>query len=408
MDFFNVVEVERARELILEILGELELESEKVSILESGDRILSENIVSHVNVPDFNRSTMDGYAIVAQDSHGATQTIPSMLQLIGEVKMGQLTEIEIKSGQAAYIPTGGMIPKGANAVVMIENTEKMDEESLLVYSAVSEGQNIVYSGDDIEKGQSVLEKGRRINAEVVGALAALGINQVQVYKKLRFTIISTGDEIIPIDKELTPGKIRDINSYALQILVERIGGQVVHKSIVRDNYDLLQAEVQSAVKDSDIVLISGGSSVGTRDYTDKVINSLGGRGVLAHGVSIKPGKPTIIGDHYGKLLIGLPGHPVSSIIVFKSLIESALKERLGDDSIEASIMAKMDSNFPASPGRETYQMVSLRREEDGYHGVPTHGKSGMITLLSDSHGYIVIERHEEGVEKGQMRKVFLL
>lgn len=408
MDFFNVVEVERARELILEILGELELESEKVSILESGDRILSENIVSHVNVPDFNRSTMDGYAIVAQDSHGATQTIPSMLQLIGEVKMGQLTEIEIKSGQAAYIPTGGMIPKGANAVVMIENTEKMDEESLLVYSAVSEGQNIVYSGDDIEKGQSVLEKGRRINAEVVGALAALGINQVQVYKKLRFTIISTGDEIIPIDKELTPGKIRDINSYALQILVEKIGGQVVHKSIVRDNYDLLQAEVQSAVKDSDIVLISGGSSVGTRDYTDKVINSLGGRGVLAHGVSIKPGKPTIIGDHYGKLLIGLPGHPVSSIIVFKSLIESALKERLGDDSIETSIMAKMDSNFPASPGRETYQMVSLRREEDGYHGVPTHGKSGMITLLSDSHGYIVIERHEEGVEKGQMRKVFLL
>lgn len=408
MDFFNVVEVERARELILEILEELELETEKVNILDSRDRILSENIVSYVNVPDFNRSTMDGYAVVAEDSHGATQTIPSMLKLLEEVKMGQLTEIEIKSGQAAYVPTGGMIPKGASAVVMIENTEKMDEESLLVYSAVSKGQNIVYSGDDIEKGQSVLEKGRRINAESIGALAALGISQVEVYKKPKFYIISTGDEIIPIDEELTPGKIRDINSYALQILVEEAGGEVLGTSIVKDNYNLLQAEVKSAVEKADIVLISGGSSVGTRDYTDKVINSLGGRGVLAHGVSIKPGKPTIIGDHYGKLLIGLPGHPVSSIIVFKSLIENALKRRMGDDSIPASIMAKMESNFPASPGRETYQMVKLRREDDGYYGIPTHGKSGMITLLSDSHGYIVIERHEEGVEKGQMRKVFLL
>lgn len=408
MDFFNVVSLEKARELMKESLESLELQSERLHILDAVDRTLARDIVSKIDVPDFNRSTMDGYAISVEDSHGATETIPSILDIVGEVKMGELSDLEIRSGQAAYVPTGGMVPSGATGVVMIENTEKMDEETLLVYKAISKGQHIVYSGDDIKKDQVILEKGRLVNSEVLGTLAALGISEIEVYKQPRFYIISTGDEIIDLDEELKPGKIRDINSYALQVLAEKAGGKVVARSIVKDKYELLQEEVKKGVDSADIVLISGGSSVGTRDYTDKVINSLGGRGVLAHGLSIKPGKPTIIGDHYGKLILGLPGHPVSSIVVFKALVEYALDEKLGNKRIRPSVMARMESNFPSSPGRETYQMVKLRLEDEKYYAQPSHGKSGMISLLSGSQGYIVIERHEEGIDRGEERQVYLL
>lgn len=408
MNFFNVVTLDKGRELVLEGFNDLKPETEMVHILDAVDRTLAEDILSDINVPDFNRSTMDGYGIVAEDSHGATETIPSILDIMGEIKMGELSDIEIKPGQAVYVPTGAMVPKGATGIIMIENTEKMDENTLLVYKPISKGENIVYIGDDIKKGETTLSKGRIINAEVVGTLAALGISQVPVYKKPSFYIISTGDEIIDIDEELTAGKIRDINSYALQVLAEKAGGEVVGKSIIKDDYHLLRQEVQKAVELSDIVLISGGSSVGARDYTDKIINSLGGKGVLAHGLSIKPGKPTIIGDYHGKLLIGLPGHPVSSIVVFKALIEHYMDKRLGNNRILPFVMATMEYNFPSGPGRETYQMVKLRQEDGKYYATPTHGKSGMISLLSQSQGYVIMERHEEGINRGEERKVFLL
>lgn len=408
MDFFNVVTIDEGRKLILENFNEFELETELVNILDAVDRTLAVDVISDINVPEFNRSTVDGYGIMVEDSHGATQTIPSILNILGEVKMGEISNIKIRPGEAIYIPTGAMVPEGATGVIMIENTEKMGEDTLLLNKPISKGENMVYIGDDIKKDELTLEKGRVINAEVVGTLAALGIPKVEVYKKPRFYIISTGDEIIDIDEELTPGKIRDINSYALQVLVEKAGGEVVNKSIIKDNYELLRGEVAKALESSDIVLISGGSSVGTRDYTDKVINSFGGKGVLSHGLSIKPGKPTIIGDCDGKLVIGLPGHPVSSIIVFMALIEDYMDKKLGNKKIRPAIMATMEYNFPSSPGRETYQMVKLRYEDGKYYATPTHGKSGMISLLSQSQGYIVIKLHEEGIYKGEERQVFLL
>lgn len=408
MDFFNVVTLDKGRKLILENFKGFKLKTDIVSILDAAGRTLAEDVISDINVPDFNRSTMDGYGIVVEDSHGSTETIPSILNIQGEIKMGELSNIEVRPGEAVYIPTGAMVPKGVTGVVMIENTEKMGEDTLLVYKPVSNGENIVYIGDDIKKGEATLKKGRIINAEVIGTLAALGIAQVPVYKRPRFYIISTGDEIIDIHGELTAGKIRDINSYALQVLVEKAGGQVVGKSIIKDNYSLLRQEVQQALKQADIVLVSGGSSVGAKDYTDKVINSLGGGGVLAHGLSIRPGKPTIIGDCKGKLVLGLPGHPVSSIVVFKALIEYYMDQKLGNNKILPSVMATMESNFPSSPGRETYQMVKLRQEDGKYYAAPTHGKSGMISLLSQSQGYLVIKTHEEGVNRGEKRNVFLL
>lgn len=408
MDYFNVVTVEKGRELILDGFRDFKLEIEMVNILDSVGRTLAVDVLSDINVPDFNRSTMDGYGIVAEDSHGATDTIPSILNILGEVQMGELSNIKIKPGETVYVPTGGMVPEGVTGVIMIENTQKMAEDTLLVYKPVPTGEHIVYIGDDIKKGETVLKKGRIINAEVLGTLAALGISKVQVYKRPGFYIISTGDEIIDIHEELTPGKIRDINAYALHVLIEKSGGKVVHKSIIKDNYELLRQEVKKALELADIVLISGGSSVGAKDYTNKVINSFGEKGVLAHGLSIKPGKPTIIGDCYGRLVVGLPGHPVSSIVVFKALIEHYMDHKLGNNKILPSVMATMEYNFPSSPGRETYQMVKLRQEDGKYYATPTHGKSGMISLLSQSQGYLVIKIHEEGVNKGEERKVFLL
>lgn len=408
VEFFKVVSVAEGRNIIINNFKDYKFEMETVDLLHSSNRVLAYDIFSDIDVPEFDRSTVDGYGIIVEDSHGATEAIPSVLNILGEVKMGESVDKEIEPGETIYIPTGGMIPKGVTGVIMIENTELMDKDTLLIYKPVSHGENIIYKADDIKKNSIALNKGRLINGEAIGVMAALGISKVQVYKKPKFYIISTGDEVIDLDEELTMGKVRDINSYALYSLIENLGGMVVGKNIVKDNYELLRNEVEMALICSDIVLISGGSSVGTRDYTNKVIDSFEGKGILVHGLSIKPGKPTIIGECNGKLVVGLPGHPVSSIIVFKALIEYYVNNKLGMNKIAPFVMATMESNFPSSPGRETYQMVKLRLEDGKYLASPNFGKSGMISLLSQSDGYIIMKLHEEGVYKGEERQVFLL
>lgn len=408
MDFFDVVSVQEARDKIMENFKGYEFKIEEISILEATDRILAESIYSGINVPEFDRSTVDGYAIKFKDSQGASESVPSLFNILGEVKMGETPKSSIKSGETMYVPTGGMIPEGADGMVMVEYTEKLDEENLMVYKPISFNENIVLKGDDIKKGEIVLKKGRRISPEVVGVLAALGISKVKVYKKPKFYIISTGDEIIDLDEELELGKIRDINSYTLYSTIVKLGGKITGKTIIKDDYELLRKEVEKAIAISDIVLISGGSSVGTRDYTGKVIDSFNGKGVFVHGISIKPGKPTILGEGKGKLIVGLPGHPVSSIIVFKAIVEEYIYKKMGVIDYKLKTKVIMDFNFPSSPGRETYQMVKLQNRDSKIYATPSFGKSGMITLLSNSDGYIIIKPHEEGIYKGEEREVYLL
>lgn len=408
MEFFNVVSINEARKIIEENFKEFDFKLEYVDIENASNRYLAENIYSSINVPQFNRSTVDGYSIKVEDSHGANSAIPSILNILGEVKMGEAIDYNVENGQAYYVPTGGMVPDGANGMIMIENTEKMDSSTLLLYKPISQGDNIISKGDDIREGELALEKGRLINSEVIGVLAALGIGKVPVFVKPKFHIISTGDEIISIEEELTLGKIRDINSYTLTTLIQNMGGQVVGKAIVKDNYDLLQSELRKAIDISDVVLISGGSSVGTKDYTHKVIDSFNGKGVLFHGLGIKPGKPTILGEANGKMVFGLPGHVVSSIVVFKAIIEYYIKNKFGSKEITPRVHAIIDQNFPSNPGLETYQMVKLLEKEGKFYATPTFGKSGMISLLSNSQGYIIIGSHEEGINKGEEREVFLL
>ena len=260
MDFFNVVSVEEARNEMEKVFENFKLDIEKVFLLESHNRILAENVVSDINVPEFNRSTVDGYAIKSKDSHGASSSIPSVFNIIGEVKMGEVSPYNINAGETVYVPTGGMIPDGADAMVMIEDTEKLDKSTLMVYRAISHNENIILKGQDIKIGEIALNKGRILTPEAIGVLAALGKSQVKVYKKPRFYIISTGDEIIDLDEKLELGKIRDINSYALDGLIKNLGGETVHRTIVGDNYEKLRAQVEQAIENSDVVLISGGES----------------------------------------------------------------------------------------------------------------------------------------------------
>lgn len=408
MEFFNTVSVEEARDLINTHFADYKFESEDIDILDSLDRILAKDIYSDIHVPEFDRSTVDGYGINVTDSHGATDSIPSILNIVGEVKMGEKPSQSIRPGETMYVPTGGMIPQGANGVIMVENTEKLDDNTLLLYKAIAEGSHIVSKGEDIEKGSLVLKRGKKITPEVMGVLASLGIGKIKVYKKAKFYIISTGDEIIDLDEELFLGKVRDINTYGLFGEIQKLGGQVIGKAIVKDDYELLRIEVEKAADMADVVLISGGSSVGTRDYTYRVIDSLEGRGVFVHGVSIKPGKPTIIGEGKGKLIFGLPGHPVSSILLFKTFVEEYIKSKLGLVEIKPRIKAIIDFNFPSSPGKLTYQLVRLEEREGVFYASPSFGRSGLISLLAKSQGYIVLEAHEEGIYKGEEREVYFL
>jgi len=408
MEFFNLISVEEAENRLMENFKDFQLGIEEVHILECADRILAEDVISDIDVPEFNRSTVDGYAIKSQDSNGASETIPSLLNIVGKVEVGQVPNKSIKSGEAMYIPTGGMIPEGADGVVMIEHTEKLDEENLMIYKSISPHENVIYKGDDIKKGEIIVGRGRRLTPETIGVLAALGRSKIKVYKRPKFYIISTGDEIVDIDEELQLGKVRDINTYTLYSLIVKLGGQVVGKAIVKDQYELLRAQVEKALEISDMVLISGGSSVGTRDYTAKVVNSFNGEGVFVHGMAIKPGKPTIIGEARGKVIFGLPGHPVSSIVVFKTLVETFVKRKMGVREYTPRIRAVLDFNCHSSPGKRTYQMVKLREVDGIIHATPNFGKSGMISLLSNSDGYIILDPHEEGVYKGEEREVYLL
>ncbi|WP_202707853.1 gephyrin-like molybdotransferase Glp [Sporosalibacterium faouarense] len=408
MDFFNVISVGEAKERLLKRVKNKYLKIETINLVQALNRVLAEDIVSDINVPEFNRSTVDGYAIQSKDSYGATETVPSLLNYKGEVSMGTKTDLEVNPGEAVYVPTGGMIPNGADSVVMIENAENMAGESIFVYKPISNGENLILKGDDIKKNQTILSVGKKLTPQDIGVLAAIGKKEIKVYKKPRFYVISTGDEIIDLDEELGMGEIRDINGYALYSLIKSIGGEVVAKSIVRDEFDLLRDEVEKGIDNSDVVLISGGSSVGVRDYTYDVINSFDGEGVFIHGISIKPGKPTLVGEANGKIVFGLPGHPVSSIIVFKVLVEHLIEGVMNTRRQRKKTKAILDFNVHSNPGKETYHMVKLEERKGNLYAIPNWGKSGMITLLSESNGYIIISSEEEGINKGDERQVYFL
>lgn len=409
MKMLKVDTTKEAKEKIQHHFTALYGKPEEVDLKEASGRIIYDDVYASFDVPEFNRSTVDGYAILTKDTYGVSNSLPVFLDVIDSVEMGKVAQKPLKGGQAIYVPTGGMIPEGADGVIMIEHIENLDENTIAVYRSVAPGEGMIFQGEDIKENELLFKKGKKLTAHDIGAAAAMGKNNVRVFQKPRVAIISTGDEIVPPREKIKMGQIRDINTYSLAALIENLGGQVTKTLLLKDSYEVIRENLESTIDDNDIVLISGGSSVGLKDVTAQVIDDLGDPGVFVHGVAVKPGKPTIIGKIRNTAVFGLPGHPVSAMIICRIFVGYLLKEMLCIDKIdEIQQEAISNENIHSAPGKETYQMVELQVKEEKIYAQPIYGKSGAISTLTKSDGFIKIHANKEGINKGDKVLVTLL
>ncbi|MCG8566930.1 MAG: molybdopterin molybdotransferase MoeA [Desulfobacterales bacterium] len=351
-------------------------------------------------MPGFRRATMDGYALAAPSSFGASESNPAWLTIQGSIPMGVVPDFTLAPGSAARISTGGMLPQGADAVVMVEHTQAVDGDSVEIYKSVAPLQNVIDADEDFAQDQVVLARGTRIRAQEAGLAAGLGFSEVTVYKVPRVGIISTGDEIIPIDADPAPGQIRDINSYTLAGLIEEARGQAVRYGIVPDDPKSLEATCRKALAETDMVLLSGGSSVGTRDYTVEVLSDLPDTEILVHGMSVSPGKPTILARSGTKPVWGLPGQVVSAMVVLKVVVLPFLNTLQGlAPRPDIRVRARLSRNLASAQGRRDFVRVQLLPGEDGVIAKPVLGKSGLIRTMVHADGLLEIGDHVEGLEK---------
>jgi len=399
--FFKVMTPEQVREKLTETAHHLP--SEMIEIRDSLGCVIAEDINSPVDLPGFERSTMDGFAVRAKDTFGASPGAPAYLKLIGEVKMGESASMKISQGDTIRVSTGSMMPEGADAVVMVEYTEFLDDETIEVTRSVAPGDNTVRKDEDLRTGEVMLRKGHVIRPQDIGALAGAGIMAINAIRRPRVAIISSGDEIISPEQTPEIGQIRDINSYSLSALTHQAGGIPIKIGIVKDNYDLLRAEMIKALENADIAIISGGSSVGARDVTIDVIRSLDDAEILVHGVSVKPGKPTILARVGDKHVFGLPGNPVSVMVTFELFVSFLIRLLLGMELPlwePRYIKAKLSKNVASAPGREDYVCVRLLKSEYGFLAEPVLGKSATISMMVKADGLVKIPLEAEGLETG--------
>ena len=371
--------------------------AEVVSLAAAMGRVLAVDIAATEYVPDFDRSTVDGYAVRARDTFGCSDAIPAILPLQGEVLMGEGAEFDLNAEECVAVPTGGAVPRGADSVVMIEYTEDYGGE-IGISKPAAPGQNMIFRGDDVYPGKVILQKGRVLSSQDIGALAAIGRSQVPVVKKLTVGVLSTGDELVPPEVVPGPGQVRDVNGPMLDAMLTAFGVNVVHYGIVIDDEAKLTAVVQKAAAECDAVLMSGGSSVGVKDAACRIIESMGV--LLLHGIAIKPGKPTIIGKAGYKPLVGLPGHPVAAYFVTKLFILPLLARLMGRVQPGYTTTALVTESISANHGRAQYHCCRLERRDGQLYAHPIRGKSGLITTLAGADGYFCIDRDCEGLPQG--------
>jgi len=406
--FFKVKTLEE----VMELIGEFSpVGSEKVPVEESFARVLAQDLVAPKDMPGFRRATMDGYAVCASSTFGASESNPAWLEITGTILMGDIPDFTLKPGQAAKISTGGMLPKGADSVVMVEHTDLIDEVSVEIYKSVAPLQHVIDESEDFAEKETVLSKGTFIRPQEEGLAAGLGFSHIKVYKKPRVGIISTGDEIIPISEEPLPGKIRDINSYSLSGFIREAHGKPVRYGIIKDDPKALQTAVEKALEETDMVLISGGSSVGTRDFTIDVLSALPDTKVLLHGMSVSPGKPTILANAGNKPVWGLPGQVVSAMVVLKIVVNPFLNrlKGLGKNRRVIRVPAKLTRNVASSQGRRDFVRVELVKQDNNQLlAKPILGKSGLIRTMIHADGLLEIGDHVEGLEKDTIVDIILL
>jgi len=414
--FLDLKSIEQFWKIVEKKLGIKPNKKEMISFKESINRILAQDIKATENLPAFDRSTVDGYAVKSQDIQGVSQSLPTYLNLIGSIKMGEKADLEIEDGQAAYIPTGAMLPKGADCVVMVEQTENISDHMVEIYQTAGVGENIIKKGEEIKKGEVILKKGHRVRPRDMGIFAGLGITEFAVYKKSSVAIISTGDELVEPEEKMKFGEIRDINTYTISYLLSEINAEVTQVGIIEDTYEKLKSSIEKYL-DYDLILVSGGSSAGLKDVTVDVINELGEPGVLVHGLKVKPGKPTILGKINNTPIMGLPGHPGSAWIIANKFVLPLVKLLSGqydvnnvrkninkEDIIQPAILSR---NISSDKGREEIIPVLIEEKEGEKFAKPLLGKSSFMRIFIESDGYLEIEVAKEGIEKGQKVNVYL-
>ncbi len=385
-------------------------DSETVDIRSAFSRILAQDVRTSGDMPGFRRATMDGFAVHASATFGASESTPAWLEIQGTVPMGQVPDFELAPGRAAWISTGGMLPEGADAVVMVEHTQTIDDTSVEIYKSVAPLQHVIDANEDFSSGDVVLAAGTFIRPQEGGLAAGLGLTTLPVHRVPVVGIISTGDEIIPIDQEPAPGRIRDINSYALSGFVQEAHAKVICYGIVKDDPDLLQGVCEKALAETDMVLISGGSSVGTRDFTVEVLSSLPDTRILVHGMSVSPGKPTILAQSGTKPVWGLPGQVVSAMVVMKMVVIPFLHRIQGyrEPKPLVRVPARLTRNVASAQGRRDFVRVMLETGPEGVTAKPVLGKSGLIRTMVHADGLLDIGENLEGLEKDIVTRVILL
>ncbi len=405
--FFNVKSLEEVMEMAKTFSP---VGSENVEVANAYSRILAQDLVAPRDMPGFRRATMDGYAVKASSTFGASESNPAWLEIVGTILMGDIPDLELKAGQAAKISTGGMLPKGADSVVMIEHTDMVDEISVEIYKSVAPLQHVIDEREDFANQETVLTKGTFIRPQEEGLAAGLGFPSIKAYKIPRVGIISTGDEIIPISEEPSPGKIRDINSYTLSGFISEAHAIPIRYGIVEDDPKALKQAIEKALQETDMVLISGGSSVGTRDYTVDVLSALPETEILVHGMSVSPGKPTILAKSGEKPVWGLPGQVVSAMVVLKIIVTPFLNRLMGYEKIDRTVRipTRLSRNVASAQGRRDFVRVLLEKDGDTIVAKPVLGKSGLIRTMIHADGLLEIGDHVEGLEKDTIAQVILL
>ena len=401
-EFFSVVPVAEALETLFQHISPL-TQTETIPTVKAAGRVLASAPTSPVNLPSFVRSTMDGFAVRAADTFGASQSLPAYLTLAAPVKMGEKPTHTLQAGEASSIHTGGMLPDGADAVVMIERTQAVDETEIEVLAPVAPGENLVQVGEDVTEGAPVLPAGRRLRPQDIGGLLAVGVVEVEVVRRPRVAIMGSGDEIVPPEQTPEYGQIRDINSYTLAALFEQAGAEAEVLGIAADDYDAIAEKARTGFEGADVLVISAGSSVSTRDYTRDAIAALGEPGVLQHGLAVKPGKPAIIAACDGKPVIGLPGNPVSAMLVARQVVMPVLARLTGEQVRPVGARrATLTANIASTTGREDTVPVRLLGEGDDLQAEPIFGKSNLIYTLINADGLVSVPLNSNGLKAGSV------
>jgi molybdopterin molybdotransferase len=407
--FFKVVTPQEALHTLLQVgpVG-----TERLPTVRARARVLGEDLYSGVDLPHFHRAAMDGYAVKAKDTFGASQSLPAYLKLSGVVEMGKEAGRALAPGDAMRISTGGMMPPQSDAVVMVEHADEVEGGLVEIHRGVSPWQNVIQIGDDIKAGELVFQRGRRLRAHDLGALTGIGISSVLVYQRPRVALISTGDEIVDADTNPLPGQVRNINQHSLAGLIEENGGELKDWGVIRDDRDQLTRAIGEAIAWADLVLLSGGSSMGAKDIALETILSLPDAKFIFHGISISPGKPTIFAQACGKPILGLPGYPVSALVIF-DLFAAPLVRKLGGEETAApshlarTVRATLKTNVSSQVGREDYVRVILERQSERLLAMPLPSKSGAIFTLVKADGMVRVELNQDGLEQGDEVEVIL-